>query len=203
MPLFLKKGPIHLKKFTQVPRVWISTLVSGGFSSVIDWLTTAGGKVSAFAVLAMALIVTGDVISRWLFGAPTPWAMESAGYLLVIAVPLALAYTLKVGGHIRVTIFVSRLPRKAQDWLKVITSIMGLGYTIVLCYLTWKQAFTSFTFKTTSGTAIEVMVWPFQVAIPVGLALISLVLILNICRETKVALGKPGNANQEKRQVGS
>ena len=180
--------------------MWIS---GDRFSSVIDWLTTAGGKVSAFAVLAMALIVTGDVISRWLFGAPTPWAMESAGYLLVIAVPLALAYTLKVGGHIRVTIFVSRLPRKAQDWLKVITSIMGLGYTIVLCYLPWKQAFTSFTFKTTSGTAIEVMVWPFQVAIPVGLALISLVLILNIYRETKVALGKPGNANQEKRQVGS
>ena len=197
-----KKGLYHLKRLTPVLRVCISTLAGGGFSFVINWLTTAGGKVAAFAVLAMALVVTGDVMSRWLFGAPTPWAMESAGYLLVIAVPLALAYTLRVGGHIRVTVFVDRLPGKVQVWLRVITSIMGLGYTVLLGYLTWDQTATSFTLKTTSGTVTEVIIWPFQVFIPMGLALISLLLILNIYRETKVALGKPGKTDQEERQVG-
>lgn len=188
-----------MKKFRQALRALI---LGGGFSSVINRLTTAGGQVSAFAVLAMALVITGDVMSRWLFGAPTPWAMESAGYLLVIAIPLALAYTLRVGGHIRVTVFVDRLPEKVQNWLKVITSILGLGYTILLCYLTSDQTAVSFTLKTTSGTVTEVIIWPFQVFIPMGLALISLLLILNIYRETKVALGKSGHANQEKRQVG-
>ena len=168
----------------------ILTAIINGFSSVINWLTTAGGKISAFAVLAMALIVTGDVTSRWLFGAPTSWAMEFAGYLLVIATPLALAYTLRAGGHIRVTILVTKFPEKVQHWLRVITSILCLGYTIILGYLTWKQTAISFKFNTTSGTATEVILWPFQIFIPVGLLMISLMLILNIYTETKVALGK-------------
>ena len=190
-----------MNKLAQVKRGPIAASVGRGVSSVINWLTTAGSKVSAFAVLAMALIITGDVIARWLFGAPTPWAMEVAGYLLVISIPLALAYTLRVGGHIRVTIFISGFPQKVQNWLRVVTSIMGLGYTVLLGYLTWKQAATSFAFKTTSGTSTEWILWPFQSFIPLGLAIISLLLMLNIYTETRAALGKSGNTNQAQGEV--
>jgi TRAP-type C4-dicarboxylate transport system permease small subunit len=138
----------------------------------------------------MTLIVTGDIIARWLFGSPTPWAMESATYLLVIATPLALAYTLKVGGHIRVPILVNRLPKIVQHWLRVITSILGLSYCAILTQLTWKQALISIKFQTTSGTAIDVTLWPFQMVIPIGLSIISLMLVLNIYNETRVAIHK-------------
>jgi TRAP-type C4-dicarboxylate transport system permease small subunit len=160
------------------------------FGNAINWLTAAGGNIAAYSVLAMTLIVTGDVIARWLFGSPTPWAMESAGYLLVIATPMALAYTLKVGGHIRVPILVNRLPEAVQHWLRVVTSILGLGYCGILSQLTWKQALASVKFGTTSGTSIDVILWPFQMVIPLGLSLISLLLVLNIYNETRVALGK-------------
>jgi hypothetical protein len=50
---------------------------------------------------------------------------------------------------------------------------------------------------------MDVVVWPAQLFMPLGLAVISLLLILNIYTGTKVALGKPGKTGQGKRQVES
>lgn len=159
-----------------------------GLVFIIDWLITVASKISAYAIFAMAFIVTGDVISRYLFNAPTTWAMESAGYLLVIAATCGLAYTLKIGGHIKIIILIQKLPIKVQGWLIVITSLIGIGYVFLLFHLTWTQFMLSFNANTTSGTTVDVIIWPLQLSIPVGVGLLGLALICKIIEETKTLL---------------
>ena len=141
-------------------------------------------------MLVMSLIVTMDVTLRYAFNAPTVWAGELSAYLLVVVVFLGLAYTLQANAHIRVDFILQRLPGRVQDWMKLIASVLFLVFTIILCHLTWKSFVVSFTFKNTSCSLWDVPIWPVQGFIPVGFAIISLLLICNIYTETRLALRK-------------
>jgi len=154
-----------------------------GLRFVLEWLAVAGGMGAGWAVLAMAVLVTINVMARWLLGAEVKGVTEFTSYLLAIAVFVGLAYTLRRGKHITITFLVTRLPEKAQHWLKVVTSSIFLGYAAFLCFLSWNCTLLSFVLKTTSRSGTDVIVWPFQIWIPIGLALLSLVLILNIHAE--------------------
>ena len=165
---------------TRLPRVFISAV-----TSLIRWLTTGGGMLAAFGIFAITLIVTGDVAARFLLGAGTKWTLEFTGYLLVMVVFLGLAYTLRERSHIRILFLVDRLPKKVQAWLVVVTSTIFLGFCAFLCHLTWHQTLTSITLGTTSRTGVDVLVWPYQLFMPLGLALISILLIGNIYTQIK------------------
>ena len=161
----------------------LSRLARGFISAVtslIRWLTTAGGVLAAFGIFAITVIVTGDVTARFLAGAGTKWTLEFTGYLLVMVVFLGLAYTLRERSHIRILFLVDRLPKKVQAWIEVVTSFIFLGFCAFLCYLTWHPTLTSINFGTTSRTGVDVLVWPYQLFMPLGLALISILLIGNI-----------------------
>ena len=160
---------------SRLARGFISTI-----TSLIRWLTTGGGVLAAFGILAITLMVTGDVTARFLAGAGTKWTLEFTGYLLVMVVFLGLAYTLRERSHIRILFLVDRLPKKVQAWMEVVTSFIFLGFCAFLCYLTWHLTLTSIILGTTSRTGVDVLIWPYQFFMPLGLALISILLIGNI-----------------------
>lgn len=170
-------------------------------NAVVNWLVSGLGRISGYAVLAMTLLITMDVILRFAFNAPTKFATETSEYLLIVAVSMGLAYTLRERAHIRIDFVVSRLPKQAANWLQPITSFLALIFTSVLLWLSWRQFLTSFTLKTTSRTGMDVVLWPTQLFIPLGLLVISLLLILNIYAETRVALGKVEETKPEERQA--
>ncbi len=176
----------------------ILIILGSGTRSVVKWLTAGGGEMAAYALLFMTLVVTGDVFARFLLGAGTNWSIEVTGYLLAMLVFLGLAYTLRERAHIRITFLVDRLPRKVQGWSNVITSLIFLAYTIFLCYLTWRFTSQSIAFKATSRTGADIILWPFQIVMPVGLAIISLLLISNIYTQIKkIVVNRSGSLMKE------
>jgi len=137
----------------------------------------------------MTLIITMDVVLRYAF-TPTRWVHEFSTYLMVVLVFLGLAYALKEDAHIKVDFLVVRLPRLVQDWMKVFNSLLFLFFTIILFYFNWHLFAESFALKTTSFTSVDVTIWPVQLFMPVGLAILGLLLICNIYAETKAVLRK-------------
>ena len=89
---------------------------------------------SAFAICAMMLVTSFDVIMRYVFNRPTTWAMEISTYLIVVSVFLALAYVLRQEGHIRVELVLQRLKPRVQTVLLLITSFLSL---IVFLTIAW------------------------------------------------------------------
>jgi TRAP-type mannitol/chloroaromatic compound transport system permease small subunit len=81
-------------------------------SETIDRLNRAIGRISAWAILAMALIQFAIIIMR-LFGLTSLWAREAIIYFHVALVLLTAAWTLHNDGHVRVDIFYSNAtPRR-------------------------------------------------------------------------------------------
>lgn len=172
----------------------LAILAGSLVSRAVNQITLSASGIAGLALLVMTLIITMDVVLRYAF-TPTKWVHELSTYLMVVLVFMGLAYALKEDAHIKVDFLVVRLPRRIQDWMKVIHSALFLVFTIILFYLNWHLFNQSFALKTTSRTSIDVIVWPAQLFMPLGLAIMSLLLICNIYTEAKAVLGKSKRAN--------
>lgn len=62
----------------------------------------------------MVLDVTWQVASRFLFGAPSSFTEELAGYLLIWIGMLGAAYALRTRAHLAIDVVVMRLSRRAR-----------------------------------------------------------------------------------------
>jgi len=159
------------------------------FSRAVNQVALSASGIAGLALLVMTLIITMDVVLRYAFE-PTKWVHEFSTYLMVVLVFMGLAYALKEDAHIKVDFLMARLPRRIQDWMKVIHSVLFLVFTIILFYFNWHLFNQSFALKATSRTSVDVIIWPAQLFMPLGLAIMGLLLIFNIYTETKSVLGK-------------
>lgn len=93
------------------------------------------GLVASAASLFFAAVATSyETFARYLFNAPTKWALESTEFVPLLVVFGAAAYTLRNGRHIRVDILVSRFSPKGQKRLAVAREAFGLIFCGILIW---------------------------------------------------------------------
>ena len=80
-------------------------------NAISRWLHAIG----AYVVLPLlTLLISVDVVLRYVFSAPLSWSLEVSKYLLLIMILLGLLASFRDDVHIRVDIFHSLLPRPAK-----------------------------------------------------------------------------------------
>lgn len=94
---------------------------------VIDSISEWSGRTVRWLALALVLVMTYEVIMRYVFNQPTVWGFETSVMLGATIYALAFSYVHRHRSHIRVDIFYSHLsPRK-----KAIIDVVG---TLLLCF---------------------------------------------------------------------
>jgi TRAP-type C4-dicarboxylate transport system permease small subunit len=134
-----------------------------------DWL-------AALCVLVLAVIVVIQILGR-MAGATIPGAHEAAAFLMAAAIYLALAYTLAVNGHIRVTLILERLRPKARWWTEIwchVFSIYMIGYlaifSVMLAWRSWQGG-------ETSEGLVPIPLFVPQIAMALGVCLLAVRLV--------------------------
>lgn len=143
------------------------------FNRVMYWF-------SAVAILLSALILTYEVLMRYLFRIPTIWEIEAAIYLGVLATFMGAAYGLKDGAHINIDLVTRALPPRIQTRLYRMMSFISLLFCIYLSYKGWQLWWEAFS----KGWRSESL-WGPPLAIPyfflpMGISLLSLQFIIEI-----------------------
>jgi len=92
-----------------------------GISFISDKLNIIGGALSGIFVLVMGLIVTYEVIMRYVFRSPTIWVLEISIYLTIGSVFLGGGYALKEKMHINVDVITRYLSQRNQVLLQIIS----------------------------------------------------------------------------------
>ena len=151
---------------------------------VVDFLVLLGGYLAGAAVLAMTLLVTVDVLFRFLFGGSTRMAVEFSGYLLVVIVFWAGLHAPGKGPY-RVDFFLNLLPPRVQKLVGFLGTVLFLFLSAFLGYRAWQSVLVSYQFGSTSRTGIDVTIWPYQAVIPVGLFLLSALLTMQIIQSLR------------------
>jgi len=103
--------------------------------------------ISGFFLTVMVLIIFTAGFGRTI-GFPIRWAMDMSTFLFAWAVFFSADIAMRNNRHVSVDTFVSRLPKKLQNYIVLLNYIMIviflvflIRYGILLCYITRFRAF--------------------------------------------------------------
>ena len=123
---------------------------------LIEALARAFARLAGLMILAIAVIVSIDVLTRNITGNSVMNSLEFSVYLFAIAISFGMSYTALCGAHIRVDVLYARFPpplRRALDFLAFL-SLSSLS--VFLAVTTIKLALSSASHGTTSNSAMAV-----------------------------------------------
>lgn len=158
----------------------------------LDRISLGSGAIAALLVFPLILGTCWEVFARYVLGAPTIWAFE-LGYMGMGAhFLLGGAYTLKVGGHIRIDLIYSRLSPKGRALIDLLGHLLlMLPFTLWLTWGLWDFFADAWRFGERSGhSAWNPVVWPFRLVLVAGFVLLALQLLSEIVKALCVLTGR-------------
>ncbi len=113
--------------------------------NVLDNFTENVGKITSWFAVFMVLIISLDVIIRYLFEFTFIWIIELEIYLFGFLFLLGSGYALKHEKHVRVDVFYSRFSEKKKAIIDLFGSVL---YLLPWCFIvingSFKYAYSSF-----------------------------------------------------------
>ncbi len=138
-------------------------------------LTLLGGVL----ILALVLLATTNVLGRWLFDRPVNGYIDWVEQAMAFFAFLGIAYTQRLGGHIRMDILVARLHGRWLWGLEWLTTLLTLALTLVLVYGSWLHFRRAWEIGD-SSLDIDLPTWPAKLVVPVSLSFLALRLALQL-----------------------
>ena len=155
------------------------------FRRWIESICSTLGAASAVLIGVMMFFITAHVFLRYAFHKPIPQAEPIAGLVLVVVVFLAVAHAQVRRAHIGVRLLVERLSRRVQRILQTIVLFISLGVFSVMIWHTTAYALSSFKTGEEDIGVLDIPLGPFRLAIPIGLALMCIVFIIQLVSHLK------------------
>lgn len=149
--------------------------------SILERLATLSGGAAAVFLALIALIITIQIIAR-LFGVQIPSSDDFAIWSMVACMFLALPYTLLKGDHIRITVFLQMLPEKAKKIYELQATAISIALGVWASYYTVVFVYESYLYNEISQGLVPVPLWIPQLPIPLGLILLTAVLLQRFMR---------------------
>lgn len=149
-----------------------------GFLKISKVIISASLVISKLSILLLILMLSFEVVMRYLFNRPTGFADELSGYFLAATVLLGAPHTLRVNGHVRVEILLNLFPSHVKAWL---INSMNLFAVIPICLLTWLSVELVIGYYTSNrlsfASILQIPVWIPVSLVPLGLSLLILAIL--------------------------
>ena len=158
---------------------------------VIDKITGNVALVAAWVILPLIFASVFEVVSRYIFNAPTIWAYE-IGYMATgVNFLLGSAFTLRERAHIRIDLLYSRLDPKWESLIDAAGYILlFLPFSFWLSYRLGIYALEAYNSGELSGqSAWNPLIWPFRAIFFLGFSLLSLQAAAELIRSILVLAG--------------
>lgn len=151
----------------------------GAIDRVVHHVERGTALISGFGIFAMMMLGVVQIFSRKLFNIPILGYIDLVEIMMTFLVFLGLAYTERLGNHIRMEILVSYLSGRTL-WLFELTGvIVGLFVTAVLIKYSWDHAIRAYT-SGDSTIDIQLLWWPSKMVVPASLALLFVRLLVSL-----------------------
>lgn len=147
------------------------------FIRVMDRFSTQFGTYISYLVIVIMGVTVYEVVSRYIFNAPTFWAHETATFVYAAFILLPGAYTLRhlaMPRHIKMDIIYSKFSDRKQFYVDTASFIVFSIFLGVLIWQTALMARTSTLLLEKEPSSWGPPVWPVKVCMPVGIGLMYL-----------------------------
>jgi TRAP-type mannitol/chloroaromatic compound transport system permease small subunit len=136
----------------------------------LDRIAIGSGRLAAWLIVPMVLSLCYEVVSRYVFNAPTQWAYDMTFMLYGSFFMLGAAFTLQRKGHVRTdSLYAGWSPRRQAMVDLGGHFLMLLPFAGVMLFVGWgyfvKAYVTNETFVSSSWQPIT---WPFKLSMPLA-----------------------------------
>ena len=150
----------------------------------IDKISTWIGQFFSWLIVALTLMISWEVFSRYVLDAPHPWAFDVMSMMYGSLFMMAGAYTLSKNGHVRGDVLYGFFPPRLQAWLDLVLYILFfIPGVVALAWAGYGFAAESWAINEHSNvTANGPPVYPFKTIIPIAGVLLLLQGLVEIVR---------------------
>jgi TRAP-type C4-dicarboxylate transport system permease small subunit len=149
----------------------------------LDRALVALNRLVLVALLAaMAVLVFGNVVARYLFNASAGWVEELTRYMMIWLAWLGAGLALRHGNHVAVMLLVEALPRTPARLLRGLVGLAALAFLGALVWVGWEYAAFAWRQRT------PVLQWTtgaVYLAIPIGAGLMAAHLLFGFLSFTR------------------
>ena len=170
---------------------------------IFDKLSDFGGKLSGAFMIAGLVMIVIEILLRSLFHGTLYIAEEYTGYLMSALTFIAYGYTLKEKGHIRMTLVRQSLSPKTKIIVDIFCYIIGLGFSVILLYVTFGYFWSSVLSGTRSMQVSRTYLAIPQFFMPFGSMLLLLQFIAELVKSYRVLRsGSYSDIREESMELG-
>ncbi|AKV95462.1 TRAP transporter small permease [Marinobacter flavimaris] len=138
-------------------------------------LTLAGG----FAIFLLVLLATVNILGRWIFSSPISGYVDWVEQAMAFIAFLGIAYTQRMGGHIRMDILVGKFRGRYLWFTEMVTTLLMLAVTSVLIYGSYMHFWRAYSIGD-SSLDINLPTWPAKLVVPIALTILAMRLLLQL-----------------------
>jgi len=153
----------------------------------IDFICVWAGKLAAFLVLLLMAAVVYEVISRYVFDAPTMWSFEIQRMVGGTIFVMGFAWVLIMKAHVRVDLFYQRFSPRGQAILDAVLTLLlvfPLWIVVMPRMIEWVQISWAIQ-ERSSDSAWRNIIYPFKTVAPIGISLLLLALVTTFIRDIR------------------
>lgn len=147
--------------------------------------------ISGLVVVVMMVMITVDAIGRK-FGYPVPGGLELSEAMMALVIYLALMGVQYHRENVFISIATEPASERTKAVLDAIGSLLGLGLFAVFAWYSWLKALDAYELGEFRVATVDVPIWPFRFAVPIGLALLCVQLAVSAIQDLRGARPKRG-----------
>jgi len=135
--------------------------------------------ISGFGIFAMMMLGVAQIVLRKVLNLPILGYIDIVEIMMTFLVFLGLAYTERLGNHIRMEILVSSLKGRLLWLFELASVIVGLFVCATLIKYSWDHAIRAYT-SGDSTIDIQLLWWPSKMVVPAALLLLFIRLLVSL-----------------------
>ena len=101
----------------------------------IDAFIDAVGRITAWSSFALALVMGGNVLLRYVFHTGTVWSQELEWSLMAPICLFGMSYALRHGEHVRVDVMFARFSPRTKDFVEFLSSLILMAISLIIIWL--------------------------------------------------------------------
>jgi TRAP-type mannitol/chloroaromatic compound transport system permease small subunit len=138
----------------------------------IDVFIDTVGRITAWSSFALAAVMGGNVLLRYVFHTGTVWSQELEWHLMAPICLFGMSYALRHGEHVRVDVLFAGFTRRSQDLVECVGSLLLMAISLIVIWLSISYVMQSWSIGEGSANPGGIPArYILKSLIPIGFAL--------------------------------
>ncbi len=149
----------------------------------IDRLSDMGAYLSFFLLIVIIALIVTNIILMSFFNSSIMITDEYSAYMFAAFVMFSLSFTLKENGHIKITVISSKLPKKLQKYLRLLTILIAMAMSLFFFYHSVFMVYQAYLYQMRADTVAQTLIYIPQLSMPIGFFMLFIQLFGELLKE--------------------